>query len=127
MSCGGGSLVALQTTEAVVPGSNPASLTVKNSEDRQSHCVYCTNLWAERKTSPRGKKKKYLKQYVRTIKFKLCCRKSASRIKFKVLHFNNIHGGNLRKVSVMSWNAKIFPTIILHDKCFFFKVVCNLS
>ena len=40
----------------------------------------------------------------------------------KVLHFNNIPGGNLRKVSVMSWNAKIFPTIILHDKCcFFFK------
>ena len=38
----------------------------------------------------------------------------------KVLHFNNIHGGNLRKVSVMRWNAKIFPTIILHDKCFFF-------
>ena len=28
---GGGSLVALQTTEAVVPGSNPASLTVDNS------------------------------------------------------------------------------------------------
>ena len=37
----GGSLVALQTTEAVVPGSNPASLTAENSEDRQSHCVYC--------------------------------------------------------------------------------------
>ena len=36
-----GSLVALQTTEAVVPGSNPASLTLENSEDRQSHCVYC--------------------------------------------------------------------------------------
>ena len=37
----GGSLVALQTTKAVVPGSNPASLIVKNSEDRQSHCVVC--------------------------------------------------------------------------------------
>ena len=37
----GDSLAALQTTEAVVPGSNPASLTEKNSEDRQSHCVYC--------------------------------------------------------------------------------------
>ena len=37
----GGSLVALQTTEAVVPGSNPASLTVENSEDRQSHCAFC--------------------------------------------------------------------------------------
>ena len=33
----GGSLAALQTTEALVPGSNPAFLTVKNSEDRQSH------------------------------------------------------------------------------------------
>ena len=33
-----GSLVGLQTTEAGVPGSNPASLTVENSEDRQSHC-----------------------------------------------------------------------------------------
>ena len=38
----GGSLVALQTSEAVVPGSNPASLTVENSEDRQSHCVQYT-------------------------------------------------------------------------------------
>ena len=34
--------MALQTTEAVVPGSNPVSLTEKNSEDRQSHCVYST-------------------------------------------------------------------------------------
>ena len=34
------SLVALQITEAVVPGSNPASLTMENSEDRQSQCVY---------------------------------------------------------------------------------------
>ena len=33
----GGSWAALQTTEAVVP----ASLTVNNSEDRQSHCVMC--------------------------------------------------------------------------------------
>ena len=35
----GGLLVALQTTETVVPSSNPASLTVKNSEDRQGRCV----------------------------------------------------------------------------------------
>ena len=35
----GGSLVALQTTETVVPGSNPASLTVENSEDRQNHFI----------------------------------------------------------------------------------------
>ena len=40
----GSSLVVLQTTEAVVPGSNLASLRVENSEDRQSHCVYCTIL-----------------------------------------------------------------------------------
>ena len=40
-------MAALQTTEAVVPGSNPASLTVKNSEDRQIHCVYCKISGAE--------------------------------------------------------------------------------
>ena len=51
-------MVTLQTTEAAVPGSNPASLTVENSEDRQSHCVYCKNLGAERKTSPWNQKKK---------------------------------------------------------------------
>ena len=45
--CGGSSEMwwvircVLQTTETVVPGSYPASLTLKNSEDRQSHCVYC--------------------------------------------------------------------------------------
>ena len=38
----GGSFVALQTTQAVVPGSNSAPLTVENSEYRQSHCEYCT-------------------------------------------------------------------------------------
>ena len=32
----GGSLAALQTTEAVVPGSNPSSFTSNNSEDKQS-------------------------------------------------------------------------------------------
>ena len=36
----GGSLVAFQTTKAVISGSNPASLTLENSEDRQSHCVH---------------------------------------------------------------------------------------
>ena len=41
----------------VVPGSNPASLTVENSEDRQSHCVYNKNLGAERETTHCGKKK----------------------------------------------------------------------
>ena len=54
----GGSLVALLTTEAVVPGSNLVSLTVKNSEDRQSHFVYCKNIGAERETSPGGQKKR---------------------------------------------------------------------
>ena len=38
----GSSLVAHQTTEAVVPGSYPVSLTVENSADRQSHCVVYT-------------------------------------------------------------------------------------
>ena len=54
----GGSLVALQTPEAVVPGSNPASLTVENSENRQSHGVYVvhnTILGQKGKTSTRGK------------------------------------------------------------------------
>ena len=41
--------IALQTTKAVVPGSNPASLTMKNSEDRQSHCVYCLGLKKDKK------------------------------------------------------------------------------
>ena len=36
----GGSLVALQTAETVVTGSNPASRTVKNSEDWQSNYGY---------------------------------------------------------------------------------------
>ena len=40
----GGQLVALQTTEAVVPGSNPASLTVKYPEDRHGHCAMCIPL-----------------------------------------------------------------------------------
>ena len=35
-------MVVHQTTEAVVPGSYPASLPVKNSEDRQNHCVLYT-------------------------------------------------------------------------------------
>ena len=53
----GGSLVALQTTEAVVPGSNPASLTVENSEDRQSHCVYCKISGQSGRPPPKAKKK----------------------------------------------------------------------
>ena len=34
----GGTLVALQTPG---PGSIPASRTVENNENQQSHCVYC--------------------------------------------------------------------------------------
>ena len=49
-------MVALQTAEAVVPGSNPASLTVENSEDRQSHCEYC-KISGQRGRPPRGQKK----------------------------------------------------------------------
>ena len=42
MICGGswrcgGSLVALQTTEAEIPGSNPATITVENSEGREGN------------------------------------------------------------------------------------------
>ena len=48
----GGSMIALQTAEAVILGSNPASLTVENSECRQSHNAYCVNLGPERGTSP---------------------------------------------------------------------------
>ena len=58
----GGSLVALQTAEAVVPGSNPASLTVENSEDRQSHCVYCKISGQRGRPPPGAKKKKEKKE-----------------------------------------------------------------
>ena len=51
-------MAALQTTEAVVPGSNPASLTVKNSEDRQSHCVYCKSRGREGDLPLRPKKER---------------------------------------------------------------------
>ena len=55
-------MVVLQTTEAVVPGLNPVSLTVENSEDRQSHFAYCKNLGAEWETSPWGQKNIIKKQ-----------------------------------------------------------------
>ena len=42
----------------LVPGSNPASPTVKNSEDRQSHCVYCKSRGREADLPLRPKKKK---------------------------------------------------------------------
>ena len=46
----------LQTAEAVVPGSNLASLTVKNSEDSESHCVYY-KISGQRGKPPPGEKK----------------------------------------------------------------------
>ena len=49
-------MVALQTSEAVVPGSNPASLTVENSEDRQSHCAYCKISGQIERPPPEAKK-----------------------------------------------------------------------
>ena len=50
--------IALQTTKAVVPGSNPASHTVKNSEDRQrSHCVYL-KISGQREGPPPERKRK---------------------------------------------------------------------
>ena len=47
----GCSLIALQTIEAVVPGSNPGSLTMENSEDRTGHCVDC-KISAPRRRPP---------------------------------------------------------------------------
>ena len=53
-----GSLVALQTIETVVSGSDPVSLTVKNSEDRQSHHLYC-KMAGQRENLPLRQKKKF--------------------------------------------------------------------
>ena len=50
-------LVALQTTEAVVPDSNPSSVTVENSEDRQSHCVKRVNSRVREGSLPLSPKK----------------------------------------------------------------------
>ena len=55
----GVSLVMIQTTEAVVPSSNPASLTLENYEDRQSHCVYCKISGQRGKPPPEAKTKKH--------------------------------------------------------------------
>ena len=52
-------MVALQTTEAVVPGSDLASLTVEISEYRQSHCVYCKILGQRGRPPPETKKYVY--------------------------------------------------------------------
>ena len=47
----------LQTTEAVVPGSNPVSLTVENSEDRVT-VVYTVKSRGRVGDLPLGPKKK---------------------------------------------------------------------
>ena len=49
----------IQTTEAVVPSSNPASLTLENYEDRQSLCVYCKISGQRGKPPPEAKTKKH--------------------------------------------------------------------
>ena len=56
-SCGG-SLVALQATDTVVPGLNPASLIVENSEYRQGHySMYSVKISGQRcKPTPEAKK-----------------------------------------------------------------------
>ena len=51
-----GSKAALQTTQAVVPGSNTASFTRENSWEWKSHCV-CCKIRKERKTSPPSQNK----------------------------------------------------------------------
>ena len=47
----------------VVPGSNPASLTVENSEDRQSHCIYCEISGQRGRPPPKAKKDRKNKLY----------------------------------------------------------------
>ena len=43
--------------KGVVPGSNPASLTVENSKERQSHCVYCKISGQRGRPHPEAKKR----------------------------------------------------------------------
>ena len=49
-----------ETTETVVPGSNPLSLTdtVENSEDKQGHCSVFTVKISEQRIKPTPKAKK---------------------------------------------------------------------
>ena len=51
--------LALQTTEAVVPGLILASLTVENSENRQSHFVYTVKSRGREGNLSRGQKKEF--------------------------------------------------------------------
>ena len=61
-------MAALQTTEAVVLGANPASLTVKNSEDRQGHSVYCKISGQRGKPPPEAKKNEKRRYFGTTMK-----------------------------------------------------------
>ena len=51
-------MTALPTTEAVVPEWNPVSVTAENSEERQSHCVYCKISGNRGKPPPEAKKRR---------------------------------------------------------------------
>ena len=84
-------MAALQTTEAQVPGSNPAYLRVKNSEevDRQSHCVliqYCKISGQRGKPPLRPKQGKDFfssSDKVMSLKVKICNFKSVAIFVFK--------------------------------------------
>ena len=78
------SVAALQTTEAVVP----ASLTVNNSEDRQSHCVYCKISGQRGKLPPEAKKRK-------EQLFKYFLDRANSALKYSFLGLIMIAGGFL--------------------------------
>ena len=54
------------TSEAVVPGSNLASLTVENFEDRQGHSVYC-KIFGYRRGNLNLRQKRKRKQFKETI------------------------------------------------------------
>ena len=63
----GGLLVALQTILSQwSQSSNSASLTVKNSEDRQSHSVYC-KIFGYRRGNLNLRQKRKRKQFKETI------------------------------------------------------------
>ena len=81
-SCGG-SLVALQATDTVVPGLNPASLIVENSEYRQGHySMYSVKISGQRcKPTPEAKKSLY-----RVIQVNLCDAESSLIVILDKMH-----------------------------------------
>ena len=82
------SVAALQTTEATDPGSNTAPITVNNSEDRQSHCVYCKISGQRGKLPPAAKKRK-------EQLFKYFLDRANSALKYSFLGLIMIAGGFL--------------------------------